>query len=243
LYGNKSPNVHRGRYSGGISLYYKNTLTYDVKVVDTNQNGIIWMKISNNLLDFQEDVFLCIVYIPPFISPVIDRQNFDFFEEIETKLEYYKLHGRCFIVGDLNSRTSNECEILRYDEYIDNDDQLINVNIPPRVSRDTTIDSFGKRLIEFCQSVSFVIANGRIHKDRFAGDFTFHSQNGSSVVDYLLSHRDCLHSVTDFTILEPNEFSDHNGIHFTFPRKDSLTQQSWQRKIDIKINWNNEKNK
>lgn len=87
------------------------------------------------------------------------------------------------------------------------------------------IDTYGKRLIELCQSASIVIGNGRLHSDLDIGDYTFHSRNGSSVVDYLLLNADDMQYISDFKILDPNEFSDHSGIAFNMIGK-SIHQQN-----------------
>lgn len=116
----------------------------------------------------------------------------------------------------MNSRTSDMSDILDFDMYIDSDIDLANhLIIPPRVSRDNVIDHYGRRLIEFCQSTSFVIGNSRLYNDLNIGDLTYYSPNGGSVVDYLLLHINEFKNISDFCILDPNEFSDHCGISFS----------------------------
>jgi hypothetical protein len=97
------------------------------------------------------------------------------------------------------------------------------------VSRDEVIDNPGKRLIEFCQSTSYIIGNSRLHNDQGIGEYTFHSPLGSSVVDYLLLHIDDFDCISEFKIIPPNEFSDHSGIHFNIPVK----KQNYLRKAVI----------
>ena len=88
-------------------------------MVEKQQNGIIWLKLSkDHMFDSNHDVYICTVYIPPQASNVIDLNNFDFFENIEAGLEKYKSLGTCFVMGDLNSRTSNLQDVLGYDMYI-----------------------------------------------------------------------------------------------------------------------------
>lgn len=223
LYGNKAFNTRKGRFSGGITIYYKQYLHKYVNVVETHQNGIVWLELSKSLFDSNENVYLCCTYMPPYNSTVIDTNSFDFFEEIESGIERYKTKGKCFIFGDFNCRTSNASDILKYDEFIDHDPYLSNlsnyINIPARTSRDKVIDNPGKRLIQFCLSTSYIIGNSRLHNDQGIGDYTFHSSQGSSVVDYLLLHIDDFDSISDFNIITPNEFSDHSGIHFSIPVK------------------------
>jgi hypothetical protein len=185
---------------------------------------------------------LCCTYITPNSSTVINTDNFSFFDEIESGLEKYKLLGKCFILGDLNSRTSNQSEILSYDNYIDQENGLsCNVEIPPRVSKDKLIDSLGRRLIEFCQTTSYIICNGRLHRDANIGESTFCSINGSSVVDYLLIHMNDLNCISDFSVAEPNEFSDHNGLSFNIPCNKVNDNSNQTEQCDTIIKWDENK--
>ena len=61
----------------------------------------------------------------------------------------------------------------------------------------------------------FFIANGRLHKDTI-GEYTYQTQLGTSTVDYLLLNHDNFNTITNFEILEPNEFSDHSPVLFSF---------------------------
>lgn len=78
VYGNKTQNVKKGRYSGGLSIYYRQTLAKKVEIVETNQYGIFCVKFGKTLFSFNTDVYIINVYIPPTNSNVIDLNNFDF---------------------------------------------------------------------------------------------------------------------------------------------------------------------
>jgi len=68
---------------------------------------------------FNEDVFLCNVYVPPTSSNVLNDRNIDFYEEIEKGIEQYSLLGKPFITGDLNSRTAHLIDYIKTDPYLD----------------------------------------------------------------------------------------------------------------------------
>ncbi len=53
-------------------------------------------------------------------------------------------------------------------------------------------------LIELCKTTSMIIANGRLYNDLGMGDYTYHSPNGSSAVDYFLLQRADIIHVNDF---------------------------------------------
>ena len=72
----------KSRLSGGISIYFREELKDTIVVVDKNDCGIIWIKLSNELFHFNEDVCLCYVDIPPTSSKVL-KDKLIFFQEIE----------------------------------------------------------------------------------------------------------------------------------------------------------------
>ena len=189
LFGNKSRHTRKGRYSGGISIYYKQAIKNYIHIIEKHQNGIIWLELSKILFDFDDNIYLCCTYIPPKNSTIVDINDFDFFEELESGLERYKSKGKCFIFGDFNCRTSNMSDILHYDEYIDPD---FFKHCKYRISKDKIIDNQGKQLMDFCRSTSYIIGN-----ELGIGEFTFRSTLGNSVP----------------------QFSDHCGIHFSLPLK------------------------
>ena len=78
LFGNKSKNTKKGRFSGGISIYFKSCLSTHVKIVEKEQSGLIWLKINGNIFKFNDDVYICNVYISPNNSKVINTDDFDF---------------------------------------------------------------------------------------------------------------------------------------------------------------------
>ena len=117
----KSHRVKKCRQSGGISVYFREELKDEISIVEKNDFGIIWIKLSNKLFHFNEDVYLCYVYIPPTSSKVLKDKDFDFFEEVEKGLEKYNKMGKNYVTGDLNSRTALLSDILDFDAYLDRD--------------------------------------------------------------------------------------------------------------------------
>jgi hypothetical protein len=105
--------------SGGISLYYKSNLKDKISVVESHQCGIIWTKTCKTLFYFNNDVFICSTYIPPYTSNVIRHNDVNIFDSIELGIEKYRLLGKIFINGDLNSKTANERDFTIYDRFLD----------------------------------------------------------------------------------------------------------------------------
>ena len=53
------------------------------------------MKISSELFPFDQDVFLCYIYVP-------QRLNLDLYEQLETHIIKYNDIGKVFVMGDVN---------------------------------------------------------------------------------------------------------------------------------------------
>ena len=83
------------------------------------------------------------------------------------------------------------------------------------------VDAYGRKLLNFCKDTNLLIANGSLND----GDFTFQGSQGSSTVDYVLLNNHDFQYVTEFTILEQNEFSDHSPLRLCIDRQTGkLTQ-------------------
>ena len=60
-----------------------------------------------------------------------------------------------------------------------------NEQFMERISKDTSVNSFGNRLLRICKETGLRIVNGRLHNDECIGNNTCYDNKGSSVVDYL----------------------------------------------------------
>lgn len=219
VYGNKRSGTNKGRFSGGLSIYYKNELSDNISIVETNQYGIVWLKLKQDLFSVESDMYLCHTYIPPVNSKVLIDQDFDFFYEIEKGVEKYGQLGKTCITGDLNSRTGNLSDILEYDKYLDCFEELdtenINTHFPViRNNPDKVIDCNGKRLINLCRATNHIIVNGRLNKEQ-DNQFTFVSNRGLSITDYLIINANYVDNINEFQILNWQNFSDHAGVYFS----------------------------
>lgn len=105
----------RGRLSGGVSFYYKSEYEGYFDILESNNNGMFWIKFKKDCFGFNEDLYLCIIYILPQDSQVLKRNDVDFFDLLENSILKYKNLGNLFIVGDLNARVGNlEFEFEEY---------------------------------------------------------------------------------------------------------------------------------
>lgn len=51
--------------SGGIIIGYKNELSSEITILQTDSKFVSWFKISSQLFNLDEDIVFGVVYIPP----------------------------------------------------------------------------------------------------------------------------------------------------------------------------------
>ena len=215
--GKKKSEFSCGRPSGGISLYYKETFEGGVTVLEQNSDGLLWFKLDKEFFGVEEDLYFCLLYIPPMNSPVYKRKSIDFFEELEYGIVKYKHLGKLYILGDLNSRVGllEDTIVNTNFDYIPNIDDDFFDEYVPRCSADKGVNAFGHRLINLCKSTGMLIGNGRLGCDVQQGKCTYYASQGQSLIDYLLLSTNALNDVVDFQILDPNEFSHHSPLYMS----------------------------
>ena len=64
IYGVKAKNSGRGRYSGGISVYYRSSLKPYIKIEEKSAQGFIWIQVDQDLFPFDEHLYFGHVYLP-----------------------------------------------------------------------------------------------------------------------------------------------------------------------------------
>ena len=115
------------RDSGGVIVYFKNKFVNHIELVNVNQNGIIWFKLKKTFLLTENDVYICLTYIPPMDSQVYKNINstlfeFDFFQHLSNDIRHYSNLGDVYLQGDLNSRTGQlpDCvDNINLNRYVD----------------------------------------------------------------------------------------------------------------------------
>ena len=199
------------RSSGGIVVYYKQSLAKHVSIHKQSDDNIIWLKIDTGC---DKVTFICVCYVTPSNSQVI---TMDVFSKLEADIaqldEKYGDKYTCLIAGDFNARTNN-CDdylVIDDDRYVPvPDDYAVDYPLDCRVSKDTKpVNANGHDLLQFCKTTSYRILNGRTGNDKGIGGYTCCTTNGSSVVDYMLSRCCDMALMEGFTINEQSPYSDH----------------------------------
>ena len=97
------------RDSGGVIVYYKQWLCGKIELVKIDYKGILLSKLKKEPFSFDDDIYVCVCYIPPENSQVYRNPNselleFDIFEKINDDILQFSELGQIFLTGDTNSR-------------------------------------------------------------------------------------------------------------------------------------------
>ena len=144
------------------------------------------------------------VYLPHEAS---DYYHEDIFEDLTDDIITIKAKYQVVLLGDFNSRVGlkNDVEYeLDYEELCIDEKQMFlyfeEHNLMNRVNMDAYVNNNGKRLIELCKMSDLKIANGRIGRDKIFGNFTCHTSNGQSTIDYAIVSMELFPNIIDFYV-------------------------------------------
>ena len=186
------------------------------------ENGdVIWLKIDKSLLHVSFDLYLCLCYVIPTGTSREALTEISVLDRIsEYIIKIANDTGNCYnilICRDLNSRTGIEHDFVILDNS--NNDVLPDDYVPDeffvRSSEDKTVNSNGRKLLDFCKQNGLRICNGRIGEDRNFGKCTFIGNAGRSLVDYVISNPSMFEVFRKFRVCEPNILSDHCVLEFS----------------------------
>ena len=176
------------KYSkGGICIYFKSCYKSSVMVVKS-YDDVLWVKISASVFNTEQDIYFCSAYFPPEISSLWIKRGYNPFDRLKSDIEKFSKKGLVLIGGDLNSRIGNLTDVIESNnnKYSPLPAFTSLYDIPSiRNNMDTSVNSFGRELIDLCISSNLIVVNGRTLGD-FAGRYTCFTYNGSSTVDYIL---------------------------------------------------------
>jgi len=216
--------------SGGIMILINPNIKKGTKIIkNSNRNDYVWLKLEKSFFELQEDIYLCIAYVPPQDSTYSKGLEQGILDQIETDIFKYKKVGATILMGDINARVGNN------NDYIINDsikhlpldsDYILDSHETPRISQDAILDNRGKHLLEICIGAQMRLLNGRKLGDS-QGYLTCHKYNGSSVVDYTLCSEQLLKHIPYFKV-HPflGTLSDHCMISFNLVARRPTTKHT-----------------
>ena len=221
------------RNSGGVALYYKEQFKRYIQVLDRDEKGIIWFKLSKELILSENDAYYCICYIPPEDSAVYRNvnsslHNFDFFEQINSDVRKYSDLGDIYLLGDLNSRTGlthDYISDIHLDRYV-NMPQTAAVSLPVRKNHDSHVNNYGLKLLTLCKENDLCIVNGRKECGKCTFNATYRNRPVSSLVDYVIVNKECYNYIANMCVMDINEYSDHCPVVFTLQCAETENDES-----------------
>ena len=206
----KKSNIIKGRASGGILIYCKNSISPFIKKSKKTPQ-YIWLTINKSIFfNLEKSIKVCVAYNPPENSHYCNK---DIFDDISQDL-LHRSNSNCpvLIIGDLNSRTG---ELPDYEDTEEKHTEYTTgrKTFPkPRKNRDKTVNKMGEKLIELCKSHDLQILNGRSVGDPLGSLSFYDSKQGASAIDVAIASDPIVKEVKTFTVNNPVEFSQHCKI-------------------------------
>ena len=200
----KTRHKNAKRASGGFLVLIHNTLVKHVSIEHTNQY-VVWATVKS----YPAVTHIGFVYIPP-IGAVATGESCPF-SELQNEILTRCSTGRVVLCGDFNSRTAE----IR-DMNLDGKFTISPLFSKNRSHRDQTVNTYVRKLIDLCRDNDMLILNGRTGLDETHKNdgFTCIRDNGSSVVDYVISHVEAIASLSNFKVVEKLMKSDHTPLSF-----------------------------
>ena len=164
-------------HSGGIIVYYKKTISRGVTYVNygSKSENRLWLKLDKSFFDFEHDLYVCTVYIPPVTSVHYDND----FALLESEVSIFANQGKVLLIGDFNFRTGQSPDYILNnfsDNYILPRNYSVD-QILKRNNQDQICKTQGKNLLHLCIASKLRILNVRYVGDSL-GYFTCLTANG-----------------------------------------------------------------
>ena len=243
--------TRQGRASGGVAVIIRNTFLKLIKRIECHCCNHISFLVDKSLFGFSKNVLIVCVYVHPENSP------YYVFKNVENGISHLedciidnilKLGDINLVVcGDLNCRTSDllpemlDTEFLHDFSYNPDNTDII------RNSEDTILNNYGKKLLHMCSTLGLCMLNGICKGDQ-KGLYTYISDTGNSVNDYVLVSVEVLHDLLNMSTLKIVDRieSDHMPLEFTLNFKQVITSSVNNKEMDkqeikvTKYTWNND---
>ena len=199
------------RGSGGLLCYIRSNLMEGITPMNnlSQSTDRIWLKLDAAFFGYNKDLFLCFAYISPESSCHTSSRD-NLWNMLREEIANFSNEGDIMITGDFNARMGEQQNFLDNDsdDYIPLPPDYQLDECPPRYSQDKRTNNYGHELLDICQSAGLRTLNGRVGSDKSLGQYTCHTAQGSSVVDYTIVSENLLNSIEDFTVCELSPLSD-----------------------------------
>ena len=209
------------RGSGGVTVFVKYWIIQSgsgVQRIFNHFSECVVLLFKAGSFNRNQDLIMLFTYVAPENSSIYTEED-DGLILLHEKLSEILIHyptAELFVAGDLNARISTLQDYIPFDDLdfvFGETDYPTDPFDMPRNSKDETYNRFGISLLDLCCSINIHILNGRMFDDK-NGEITCTSNNGSSVVDYMLASSSLFNSILHFCI-SCEDFSDHFPLHCT----------------------------
>ena len=169
----------------------------------------VWVKFDKGFFNVQNDMVLCVCYIPPTNSSSQSHRENDAFDSLILDMAKFKdtYRDAIFLVCcDMNGRTGNAPDHLVDDNssYLRLPDNYVEDTELWRVNEDHIINTQGRNILDMCKMCDLRILNEMCGADKGHGRFTCTTYNGNSVVDYVLCSSRYIDYICDFRVCNQN---------------------------------------
>ena len=245
-----------GSRSGGVCIGVHRSIIHQVKPVDTECPDFQAITIIPKDENEESRLTIINVYDSPEHSSYKSKMHsketgserppstLDLLLEFLAKQENL---GDIMMLGDLNARIGS-CSPTFEDEDTEMHQDFTSQpashpEVSKRSSRDNTVNSRGRLLLDFLACTRLTVLNGTTLGDVF-GAYTSVNYNGCSVVDYVTASPELLRKIESFKVLDLTKFSDHRPCLCKIRKKNSYFDAEdlidQLQDVPKKYKWDNE---
>ena len=216
--------LRSGSNSGGLCIGIHRSFSEGAKTVETGYDDILAVKLTTADIEGNPlPLFIVNVYDSPEASSYKTRNRTEkSVSTLDQLLEFLSKQiisqqDRVLLTGDFNARTGglNHTPCSHLDMLGDTTHRSSGpVNAEERATQDQMLNSRGKLFIDLLACIDLSLLNGCTLGD-VMGEYTCHTYNGSSVVDYSAVSYNLHRNVQSFRILPFTSISDHRPSSLT----------------------------
>ena len=221
--------------SGGLTIGVHSTIAAHTKIIKTNHEDLLALRISRKITGTGKDLTIINVYDSPPESSY-KKKWAGTSEEKDTLHDLNQLllslrQTEILIAGDMNARLGG-LNTIPPNQHISED--ILSSGDPSyrqlRSSKDTVCNERGTKLLDCLSSTELTILNGCTIGD-LTGQLTCHTYNGASVVDYIIASDNIRSSTRSLKVRPLLPLSDHCPIEVVLNTKTILESATAQKKL------------
>ena len=219
------------RGSGGVTVFVKDLLVNKniIKRICDEMTECIVLLLNGDFFEVINDIILIFTYVAPERSPIYSPENDDGIVILNEKLTNIKSsypNAEIILAGDLNARTKDFLDYIPYDDldfiFGETDYPGDTLSLDRNSKDANTYNKFGLSLIDLCCEHDIHMLNGHISDD-VEGNFTCISNEGRSLVDYIIASSSLFDKFSYFCI-DTHDFSDHFPVTCTLRLQQSFNE-------------------